>query len=252
MSKRKKTNWKPKDMRFVAFLDILGFKDLVLRNTHEQVYNLLHQISITKKTLERLINDDDDFELAGDAGINIVRFSDSIGIFSKKDDLDNFKMFSESVNIIFASAILKDIPLKGGMAYGEITLNQAEQIYFGQPIIDAYLIEEEVSYFGVVAHNSIDAYINSHSEDILYSNYFCQATPLKSGLIYHRNAHWFNTLIRLEKPDNGKAYVEETIKRFRNKVSSSSRKYVDRTLDVLNIAEIDKNLLTMYSKLGVK
>lgn len=250
MSKQQKSKWKPKDMRFVAFLDILGFKDLVLRSTHDHVYNLLHQISITKKKLEHLINDDEEFELSGDAGINIVRFSDSIGVFSKKDDLDNFKMFSESVNFIFASAILQNIPLKGGMAYGEITLNQTEQICFGQPIIDAYLIEEEVGYFGVVAHNSIDAYIDFHSEipdALLSSHYFSVATPLKTGLIYHRNAHWFNTLVRLEKPKDGKSYVESVVRKFRNTVSGTPRRYVDRTLDVLKNTEIDKNLLAVYS-----
>lgn len=106
MAKRKQSNWKPTDTRFVAFLDILGFKGLVLRNSHETVYQLLHQISIAKQAIEELINEDDEFELAGDAGINIVRFSDSIGIFSKKDDKENFKMFTECVNIIFAKAIL--------------------------------------------------------------------------------------------------------------------------------------------------
>lgn len=42
-----KTKWEIKDTRFVAFLDILGFKDLVYRKTHDEIYTLLTTISKT-------------------------------------------------------------------------------------------------------------------------------------------------------------------------------------------------------------
>ena len=35
--KEKRTNWIPTDKRFVAFFDILGFKDLVMRTSHSEI-----------------------------------------------------------------------------------------------------------------------------------------------------------------------------------------------------------------------
>ena len=40
-----KSNWKTTDYRFVAFLDILGFKDSVMRNSHEDIYLKLSNIN---------------------------------------------------------------------------------------------------------------------------------------------------------------------------------------------------------------
>ena len=46
MDSNKKTKWIPTDKRFVAFLDLLGFKDKVMRSTHEEIYEELHKISL--------------------------------------------------------------------------------------------------------------------------------------------------------------------------------------------------------------
>jgi len=44
MSSEKK-KWIITTKRFVAFLDIMGFKDMVARNSHKNIYNSLHAIT---------------------------------------------------------------------------------------------------------------------------------------------------------------------------------------------------------------
>lgn len=238
--KRTKTNWVPTDNRFVAFFDILGFKDLVMRSSHNEIYEKLNGISKTKKWLENLANNSDVQDKIGNGEIYTVSFSDSIVLFSKNDDIENFKFFLVAVRWLFAKAIENNTPMKGGIAYGEISLNKSEQIYFGQAIIDAYLIEEDVNYFGVTAHNSIDKYIKDNQND-LDLNYietilFDCSTPLKCGKIEHKNIDWFRKLTvleELEDHDEKTKAIEDVIKSFRMTSSGSPRRYVDNTLEVL-------------------
>ncbi len=141
MEKKKTVNWLPTDNRFVAFIDILGFKDLVMRNTHSHIYELLSEISKLRNKIDNWINKGEDRYL--NAELYTVSFSDSIVIFSKSDSIEDFDLFTYGVKWLFAKAIEKSIPMKGALAHGEISLNKSSQIYFGQPIIDAYLLEEE-------------------------------------------------------------------------------------------------------------
>ena len=240
--KTNRTNWIPTDKRFVAFFDILGFKDLVMRSSHSEIYDKLNDISKTKKWLENLSNESNVQEKIGNGEIYTVSFSDSIVLFSKNDDLENFKFFLVAVRWFFAKAIENNTPMKGGIAHGEISLNKSEQIYFGQAIIDAYLIEEDVNYLGVVADNSIDKFIADNESD-LDMNYinailFESQTPLKCGKIEHRNVDWFRKLSILDELENEKdktEAIEKTIKAFKMSCSGSPRRYVDNTIEVLKI-----------------
>lgn len=51
-SSRTKKSWSPTSKRFVCFLDIMGFKDLVMRNSHKEIYDLLTKLSKHRDTLE--------------------------------------------------------------------------------------------------------------------------------------------------------------------------------------------------------
>lgn len=233
-----KNKWKVKDKRFVAFLDILGFKDWISRSSHEEIYDKLSKISYIRLALEKL-TDNYNSKNIDYRDINIVSFSDSIVIFSKDDSLENFKHFLFSVVFLFTNAIENGIPIKGGAAYGEVSLNKSEQIYFGQPIIDAYLIEEDVNYLCITLHNSLDKYIDDNwaeisNKEIDYLLFECK-TPLKSGLIEHRNVDWFDALaltFKIDKDTYEREEVIKLIKSFRHTASGSPRRYIDNTLEV--------------------
>lgn len=225
-----KTNWKTTDNRFVCFLDILGFKDLVMRKSHDEIYNSLNEISKTKRLVEESVKD---IESIGDAEVYIVSFSDSIVVFSKNDNLDNFYYFLLAVRWLFTSAFNKNIPMKGGFSHGEVSLNKSEQIYFGQPIIDAYLMEEDVNYMGIAAHSTIDYYVSKLQKLELKKIdplLFESKTPLKCGQLVHTNINWFPIIKKddIYDPNNVRAKINS----FKNSASGNARKYIDNTLDI--------------------
>lgn len=249
---KQKNNYKVTTNRFVAFLDIMGFKDMVAREDHEEIYRKLQLISKIKDTLT------DENE---NRGIRIVMFSDSIIIYSNDDSIECFHNFLIRVNIAFSTIIHRQIPIKGAVAYGKLSVNNSGLIFFGQPQIDAYLLQEqEVYYYGMVCHNSIEQYINKHQQELeKYQTLSLQnnkgktiweflletQTPLKSGEIQHLNMNWFigsfsSNIINLQESRDIEAVnehfskIEQQIKQLYYNVSGRPRRYIDNTLNMLN------------------
>ena len=225
--KNEKTKWEITTNRFVAYLDILGFKDRVMRNTHEEIYEDLNCLLDTKEVF--LINEQ--VSMPDDPSVFMATFSDSIIVCSKDDTIFSFDHFLSQLRLLFHGAIRKDrIPLKGCIAHGKISIDKERQIYFGQPIIDAYLLEEEINYMGIICHNSIDKYLNTIKKEDAdkWADYFLFKclTPLKSGKITHYNLNWFQ---------HGQYTLEgKDLEGYYATVSGSARRYIDNTIEMLN------------------
>jgi hypothetical protein len=234
--KVKKNNWKLTDNRFVAFFDILGFKDLVMRTNHKEIYDKLNELSRINKILKNAPSDNKISKIYSQSEIYTASFSDSVVFFSKDDDITNFKFLIIAIMTFMSAAIAQSIPIKGGIAHGKVSINKSKQIYFGQPIIDAYLIQEDVNYFGITAHNSIDAYIRKikNKNDLKYLNncFFEAKTTLKCGKITHKNINWFKSLL-IEDQEN----LIESLNKFKSTVSGSPRRYVDNTFEMLEASK---------------
>ena len=240
MSKKNNDKWSITEKRFIAYFDILGFKDRVMRDEHEAIYEAL--ASIDENTLHSFLETQEARNLFLDSGICITKFSDSIALFSKKDTVEDFILFLISTRFLFSSFLKAGFLMKGGMAYGNISLDKNKQLYFGQPIIDACLLQEEVDYIGVVAHNSIEEFqqkigktnkkFYTASTQLLFEG----KSPLKkSGLVTHLNLNWFPHLANKESNNNDtKKDIIAALKKYYLNVSGSPRRYIDNTIDFIN------------------
>jgi hypothetical protein len=227
--------WETTSERFVAFFDILGFKDLVLRNTHLQV---LEKLDILKQTISKLENVK---ELKPFKNSNMetdqtksVTFSDSIIIFSKGQTAnDALKIFYDSYRIL-KTALENDIAIKGSISFGQITVDFSKSLFFGQPIIDAYLLHEELQMLTIVLDNKAEEQVKTYDnyatiQDILV----IYKANLKSGKINH-------TIIR---PSGSKNVIEriEKLKNLYKSTSGRPRLYIDNTIDFLNSLPQEKS-----------
>lgn len=224
--------------RFVVFLDIMGFKDRVARNTPENLYK---ELTAFNKDITNIINLSKKIDTknlsanSGESDVNLVsseestdkimlaQFSDSIVLFSKDNSKDSLFAISDVVRQIMRSAISREtpIPLKGALAEGDITCDMSKQLFFGQALIDAYLLEENVQYYGVVVHHTAESSVISNG-DSMFKN---TLVPLKSGRIYHYELVWYGDNI---------GDIKSGLNRIRLSVSDSPRKYVDNTNSILD------------------
>lgn len=200
--------------RYIVFLDIMGFKDRVARKTHDELLGELNDFNskITGHILEHKSR-----------GINLSQFSDSILIYSSDKSEESLETIALVTSKVMETAISCGIPLKGAIAKGTVTCDTIKQLYFGQALIDAYLLEENVKYYGVLAHNSVEADIKEIEKK--GSTLFRDIdAPLKSGTVSHYEICWYNNDVESAK---------ENLNKIRETVSGDPRKYIDNSLKVI-------------------
>ncbi len=206
--------------RFVAFLDIMGFKDRVARTNHAQ---LLEQLTNFNREITSYIGKYKNSE------IQLAQFSDSIVLFSNDTTSISLQTLAEVTRGIMQTAINLQIPMKGAIAQGKITCDIPKQLFFGQALIDAYLLEENINYYGILVHHTAEKSVLTLIDN---KKIFKDIkAPLKSGKISHFELSWYindyNKDIDLKK-------ISSALKVIRQTVSDSPRKYIDNTLDVIN------------------
>lgn len=207
--------------RFVAFLDIMGFKDRVARNEHNEI---LKELEVFQSNISQYVS------YHRDANVQLALFSDSILIYSQNDTSESLHALADITSHVMMYAIQqgKPIPLKGAIAAGRMTCNQTKQLYFGQALIDAYLLEENVKYYGVLVHHSAEGYLQLSD----FPEFRNIKAPLKGGEISHYELKWYNTALKPGEP-NPKT-VDDCLKNLRLTVSDEPRKYIDNTQKIMN------------------
>jgi hypothetical protein len=247
MNENKKKHWQIECNRFVAYIDILGFKELVLNNSFEY---LIDKFSIINNdTL--LFSSPKFFDGKKIVCLHSIYFSDTIYIFSSNDSIISFKHFLLALYYYTNCLLFNNIPFTGAISHGNAYIDIEKNIFFGKPIIDSYILGEQVNYIGLVAHNSIDKYLSLFkSNDIsdIVDNYLFQAkTPLKCGSITHNNLYWFN-IFDIETRDDLCLDMEmknsiDAIEDFFMTSSGSPRRYFDNTLDLMKKVWEDKKII---------
>lgn len=198
------------EKRVVAFMDIMGFKDRVARMSSlqikEQLDNLAYYMSEVSGGMEH---------------IDYTMFSDSIILYTDLVDKEGFSSFSEFLSSVFRKSISLQIPIKGAIALGEFTADKSKNIYFGQPLIDAYLLEEDIVCYDIAVHHTLEKNVKELENIELYSDY---KLPLKQGTSKHY-------LLNCFKNDTNKSL--EDLQRIRENVSDSPRRYIDNTETII-------------------
>lgn len=194
------------ECRYVAFLDIMGFKDKVARNTHDSILKDLRDLSEFISSIMAY-------------NTNFAMFSDSLLFFTDGENQDEIVTLAELLKKVMCYATSRGIPLKGAIAKGTFTADMSKQLYFGQPLIDAYLLEEDAVVYGIIAHHTIEK--EAMELEWLFAD---KSIQLKGGSSRHFVLRWY------EKKDE----VRNALSAIRMSVSSSPRRYIDNTLKLLD------------------
>ncbi|MFC2185691.1 hypothetical protein ACFCT7_00145 [Fulvivirgaceae bacterium LMO-SS25] len=224
-------DWSIDCNRYVGFIDVMGFKDMVARKNHEEVGQMLHQMSFMKDILQKVVVSpfkkvDENFKR--EERVKSITFSDSVLFVTKDDSLSDLLVLSSVLEIFQEAAIQRGAPTKGAISYGRLTADFEKSIFYGQPLIDAYLLQDQLYYYGIVLDNEVESILidNLRNEKIekqlIEGHFFKMPTPFKSGKVQHYNVRLGN-LIEEQKEDLYKT------------ISGSVRRYVDNTIEIYDL-----------------
>ncbi|WCF98440.1 hypothetical protein [Porphyromonas gingivalis] len=224
------------NIMYVLYADIMGFKDRVMRTQHQNL----------EKEFNALITDLDAWFSPNKKAqtFKVSFFSDSILVVDE-DTEKGFNRISKAAAGLMQVSLEHKFPLKGVISKENFTYKEVNQLFFGRALVDAYLLQEQIHYYGIVAHHSIEGDIKKYANGWKEKDngnrkginpYILSPIPLKSGNITHY--HLAYNLIS-EKRETGKN-VDKTHKRIiswleqiSGTVSGNPRIYVDKTLQVL-------------------
>lgn len=220
MTPTRKTNrepvWNITANRFVGFIDIMGFKDIVARNSHDKIYKMMLKVSDAMRTNESIFGIDNE---GNEINIRMMTYSDSIMIYSKDDSPSSLDNFITAISSLADDLFFEEIPHKGAVAFGTMTLDFQKSIFFGQPLIDAYLLQEELNFYGIAVHSSAE-YKRGFRSGQSVMEYNC---PFKNGTGMHYTILPFTFIGGVE--DVTYESLLKKVTRLKIKTSGALRKY---------------------------
>ena len=182
---------------YLAFLDILGFKDIIENNSIDDVYNLYSFfLGFDIQELTR------SFSTGGVDGIlNYLFLSDSIIIYTPDDSHLSFVSITLITEYILKTSLKSGFPLRGVIANGNLKKIIKQGVSFnanvllGNSIVEAYKIEKQFDWSGCVISPNLIDYIytsnNNKAIDFLSCPLFeLYNVPKKSGV--HKQYHVIN------------------------------------------------------------
>ena len=123
---------------YLAFIDILGFKDYLLERNSSQMFDEYERI------LEEATNHDEN--------IKYLLFSDTIILTLESRSEENKNSIFRACSVLLYELVSNNIPVKGGLTYGEYEnrIIKDSKIIFGKALIDAYTIEQKQNWVGIL------------------------------------------------------------------------------------------------------
>ncbi|MFS0604931.1 hypothetical protein [Peribacillus frigoritolerans] len=129
--------------RLVAFIDILGFSNLVNKSNDDPTY--FQKLLEALKVIQHNVKHNEKKQDKENSSIEMVQFSDSIVISRPYNSTTDFNVFIMNLNWIQKRLAEIGILVRGGVSAGR--LYHKGTIAFGPAFISAYRIESELADF---------------------------------------------------------------------------------------------------------
>lgn len=213
--------------RFIAYFDIMGFKDRVHSEPHEDVAKLLDCVLEELEKLSPTVIGDMPLDLTQELTAPHIIFSDTIVFYSPDTSQASLvRLIAQAAFVLFA-CLAKGIPLKGAFSKGTFTANVEKSEYLGRPLTDAYLLAEDIQFYGVVLHHTVEQDAETLQPLMRSPTIPLRRgpVPMKNGDVTHYHVDWCE-IMGWSFPEPSAANLNPLY----HTVSGRSRKYVDNTI----------------------
>ncbi|MEP3373447.1 MAG: hypothetical protein ABJL43_01230 [Maribacter dokdonensis] len=238
--------WNITDNRIVLYLDIMGFKDLVQKTNPEILHKYLKDAIQFASQMKHLGYAD--LEKAGLKIFPEIKsqvFSDSIIFTTQGITPADIYIITKGAKWVSSVLFQHHITFRGAIAVGNMTYDEDSSIFFGQPLIDAYQLEQQLDLFGIAVHHSFEGLLK-HSfkqkkcQDSL-QDYIPYAIRTTKGKAKHLVLDW----IKFAEEIHGNTFHEQIYSILSCQMSGGPKHYLDNTYnffkECLNRTIIDRH-----------
>lgn len=191
--------------RYVLFLDILGFSDLIENNSSDEVEKIFKNNFVETASMSihmasmyfgiqyngNMVLDGNIFKDLIQDVFNIHIMSDSIIVWTNDLSEKSLCELCGFASVYVSMAFILGVPLRGGISKGAVSFintninNINQSCLVGKGIINAYKIEKKQKWMGVTVDSDCFECVNQHRLNLILSihNSFIKKynVPLKDG-----------------------------------------------------------------------
>lgn len=266
--KHQSVDWDSIHDRIILYADIMGFKAKLNSTSHEDVTNEL------RKFIKAVSKHISPYQTGGH--IRMTLFSDLIVIAADRTTIPNFRLIVKAAAALMQECHTFNYPINGCIACGALTFDEAESLdlkatrnksvvdnyqadepektesihkgqymplFVGKSVVDAYQLNEEMFFYGLVLHPSAEKIFHETLE-LKYEKdnlpFHKIPVALKSGgvaRLYYLN--WPD--IKLAKNTASLQDVKNWLDELEQKVGVRPRAYIYNTRNIID--QIEKQLI---------
>jgi hypothetical protein len=134
--------------RWFAYLDLLGFTNLVETNSIQDV------LPVYAEALNQMRRSC--YLGKAKSGLISSWFSDTFIIYTKSDSLEDFAHLESAARIFFQLLIIKKIPVRGCISHGNLYSQARQNIFIGPALIEAHKYGEALDWVGFCLAPSVE------------------------------------------------------------------------------------------------
>lgn len=230
-----KKDWAKTTDRYIAYIDIMGFKKMV---------NDPEESKVLPSKFTQLINNIRDRR----SQIDYYIYSDLIVVITQDNSLLSLKKLLE-VSIKITSEFLNlNWGMSGSISKGKVFYDRNNHIILGRPIVEAYLMQEDVEFYGIAICDSaiedVKKYIEwadtrrgtRHLVNLLRE----ERIHFKSGYYSQYHLRWFDYEYNSAGPQHpyyikkrSDDSVKQKLQKMLQNTQGKSKRYIENTLDLI-------------------
>lgn len=130
--------------RWVAYLDLLGITNLIKTEYWLEVFD------VYAEAIKHFQQDAFNGHL-----IRRITFSDSFILYTTDGSALSYSALDSFVRYFIVSLIRRKIPVRGALSFGKLYADEANDLYFGEALIEAHQISESQNWIGFVLTETV-------------------------------------------------------------------------------------------------
>lgn len=135
--------------RWFAYLDLLGFANLVNSKTIQEVIPIYSKALSHMRRASKLG--------VKEGGLLSSWFSDTFIIYTSSDSLEDFVHLESAARIFFQLLIINKIPVRGCISHGKLYSQAKKNIFIGPALIESHTYGEALDWIGFCLAPSVEA-----------------------------------------------------------------------------------------------
>ena len=237
-----KHEWPINAERFIAYFDIMGFKNMIKTgNGNGNLTDLYNKFMTLIKT-----------NIKGNRRTRITYYiySDLIVVVTQDSSQDSLKQLLEAAVKITNQILNLDWGVSGSIAKGKLIFDKQNQILLVQPVVDAYLAQEDVEFYGIVICDSAVEEVKKYISDVKSKKITKHLSGLlkedrlhfKTGYYSQYHLRWFDYEYNEKGPKhpyyikkaNGEQIKHKMITMLHS-TKGKAKRYIENTMELFNI-----------------